>query len=349
MRQMPVAQYSGPFRTRRTRVRGDPTGVGEVDRRTRGILHGLDANPALPGHLRARLPTWPEAPPDDTAWRVDPVVERAADSATPPDDVNLLLDHDVDEVRRTLASRPDLPRAAQVRLAADRIPGVRAELAANAVVAEPILGTLANDKSATVRRNLAHNPSVPLDILTHLAESTRIGPVLLPRIMTATDQELRLLTAAPSPRVRALVAQRTALPADVFDMLVADDDIRVVKGIAAHPALAADRLQALAARHGPSLFRKLATNPNCDSDLLDHMARNATARRTLCAVAEHPATRAETLLLCLGDDTARRWAAQHPNLPADVLINLLEDPELARHAAANPSLPADLMERLIAF
>jgi hypothetical protein len=279
-------QYSDPFRTRRTRERGEPTGVRKVDRRTRHILHGLDANPALPDHLRARLPTRPQAPPDGTAWRIDPVVERAADSATPPDEVNVLLDHDDEEVRKTLTGRPDLPRAAQERLAADRVPSVRAELAANAVVAESILRALANDESAAVRRNLAHHPSVPLDILTHLAVSTRIGPVLLPRIMTATDEELRLLTAAPSPRVRALVAQRTALPADVFDMLVADDDIRVVKGIAAHPALAADRLRALAARHGPSLFRKLATNPNCDSGLLDHLARDGgppstrTCRRT---------------------------------------------------------------------
>ncbi|GHH08804.1 hypothetical protein [Amycolatopsis oliviviridis] len=108
------------------------------------------------------------------------------------------------------------------------------------------------------------------------------------------------------------------------------------------------RLRALAARHGPSLFRRLATNPDCDSALLHHMARNATARRTYRAVAEHPNTRAETLLLCLGDDIARRWAAEHPNLPADILIGLLNDPDLARHAAANPALPIETMESLIA-
>jgi uncharacterized protein (DUF2336 family) len=204
---------------------------------------------------------------------------------------------------------------------------------------------LANDESADVRRSVAHNPCVPLDVLTQLAESTRIGPVLLLRVMAATDEELRLLTASPSPRVRMLIAQRTALPADVFELLVADDDIRVAKAIAPHPALPADRLRALAARHGPSLFRKLATNPNCDPELLDHMARNATTHRTYRAVAEHPNTRAETLLLCLSDESARRWAAGHPNLPAVVLINLLEDPDLARHAAANPSLPAEVMER----
>ncbi|AGM02951.1 hypothetical protein [Amycolatopsis keratiniphila] len=60
------------------------------------------------------------------------------------------------------------------------------------------------------------------------------------------------------------------------------------KGIAPHPALPADRLRALSERHGPSLFRRLATNPNCDPDLLHHTARNATARRTYRAVAEHP-------------------------------------------------------------
>ncbi|MER7859985.1 hypothetical protein ABTX61_12835 [Amycolatopsis japonica] len=180
-------------------------------------------------------------------------------------------------------------------------------------MSEPILRGLANDEDADVRRSVAHNPAVPLDVLAHLADSIRIGPSLLPRVTAATD-----------------------------------DDIRVAKGIAPHPALSADRLWALAERHGPSLFRRLATNPHCDPDLLHHMARNATARRTYRAVAEHPNTRGETLLLCLGDDVARRWAAAHPNLPADVLIGLVEDPNLAGCAAANPSLPVEVMERLIA-
>ena len=97
------------------------------------------------------------------------------------------------------------------------------------MVAESILRELASDEHAEVRRSVAHNPSVPLDVLTHLAESTRIGPVRLALVMVATDEELRMLAASPSPRVRMLVAQRTALPADVFELLAADDDIRVIK------------------------------------------------------------------------------------------------------------------------
>ncbi|RSM75756.1 hypothetical protein DL991_27160 [Amycolatopsis sp. WAC 01375] len=319
-----------------------------MDERTRDIVLGLTANPALPDHLRARLPARPTAPPRDTIWHVDTDIEQAADPATSLDDVTALLDHDNMAIRWTLAERPDLPLDAQQRLAADHIPGVRAGLAANPVVAEPIVRELANDVSADVRRGVAHNPSVPLDVLMLVVESTRIGPVLLPRVMAATDEELRLLVASPSPRARMLVAQRTALPSDVFELLVADDDIHVVKGIAPHPALSANRLRALAARHGPSLFRRLATNPNCDPELLHHMACHATARRVYRAVAEHPNTRAETLLLCLGDDTARQWAAEHPNLPTRALIDLVNDPDLARHAAANPALPIEVMESLIA-
>ncbi|MEV4601324.1 hypothetical protein AB0K15_28475 [Amycolatopsis sp. NPDC049253] len=320
-----------------------------MDEQARDILLGLTANPALPNHLRARLPDRPAASPHDTAWHDEPDVARAVDSATPLDEVIALLDHNSMIFRWTLAGLPDLPRGPRKRLATDRTAGVRADLAANpAVVSESILRELANDEYADVRRSVAHNPSVPLDVLTHLAESTRIGPNLLARVMAATDEELRLLAVSQSARVRMLVAQRTALPADVFEVLVKDNDIRVVKGIAPHPALSADRLRALAARHGPSLFRMLATNPHCDPELLHHVARNATARRTYRAIAEHPNTRAETLLLCLGDDVARRGAAEHPNLPTDVLIELVEDPSLARHAVANPSLPVEVMERLIA-
>ncbi|MFD5248041.1 hypothetical protein ACFWIW_26115 [Amycolatopsis sp. NPDC058340] len=319
-----------------------------MDERIRDIVLGLTANPALPDHLRARLPGRPAVPPRDTTWHVDNDLERAADPTTSPDDVTALLGNDNMAIRWTLAARSDLSLEARQRLAADPIPGVRAGLAANPVVVEPILRELANDASADVRRGVAHNPAVPLDVLVLVVESTKIGPVGLPRVTAATDEELRLLAASPSPRVRMLVAQRTALPSDVFELLVADDNIQVVKGIAPHPALSANRLRALAARHGPSLFRRLATNPNCDPELLHHMACHATARRVYRAVAEHPNTRAETLLLCLGDDTARRWAAEHPNLPTDILIELVDDPELARHAAANPALPIEVMESLIA-
>ncbi|NUT95023.1 MAG: hypothetical protein HOY78_23670 [Saccharothrix sp.] len=115
---------------------------------------------------------------------------------------------------------------------------------------------LANDQSAEVRRSVAHNPSVPLDVLTRLARSTRI---LLPRVTAATDEELRQMATSPSPRVRMLVAQRTALPADVFEMLVADDDINVVKGIAAHPALGAD------------LARHAAANPSLPVEVMERL------------------------------------------------------------------------------
>ncbi|WP_051773275.1 variant leucine-rich repeat-containing protein [Saccharothrix sp. NRRL B-16314] len=321
-----------------------------MDEHVRAVLRGLAANPALPGHLHARLPAPPAAlPHDDTDCHDQPDVRQAADSTTPVDEVIALMEHGHALVRWVIAGRPDLPRVVQERLAADPIPGVRADLAANpAVVAESILRELADDESADVRRSVAHNPSVPLDLLTRLAESIRIGPTLLPRVMGATDGELRLLAASPSARFRMLVAQRTALPADVFELLVEDDDIRVAKGIAQHPALSADRLRALASRHGPSLFRRIATNPHCSPELLHHMARNATARRTYRAIAEHPNTRAETLLLCLEDDDARRSAAEHPNLPTDVLVGLLQDPSLAEPAAANPSLPVEVMEGLIA-
>lgn len=323
-----------------------------MDERAEDILCGLSANPALPDQLRALLPDRPAVSPHDAARLdrppVEPDVARAADPATPPDEVIALLDQSP-LARWALADRPDLPHRAQERLAVDHLPGVRATLAANAaVVSEPLLRELANDEYDDVRRSVAHNPSVPLDVLTEIAESTRIGPGLMPRVMSATDEELRLLAASPSARVRMLVAARTALPAEVFTQLVTDDDIRVVKALASHPALSPDQLRTLAARHGPSLFRMLATNPHCDPELLHHMAHNATARRIYRSVAEHPNTHPETLLLCLEDDNARRWAAQHPNLPTNILLNLLDDPRLARHAAANPSLPVLIMERLIA-
>lgn len=206
--------------------------------------------------------------------------------------------------------------ATQEQLAADPSPWVRADLAIEAATAEPVLRFLADDEHTHVRQCLARNPAIPLDLLIRLVQTTKVGPVLLPRVAIATDDEVRALAASPSARVRALAAQRTALPADVFQRLVADPDVRVARAIAPHLALAPDQLRHLAATHGPGIFRRLATNPNCDPDLLDLMARTATARRTYVEIARHPNTRGDTLVRCLADDLAHRWAVQHPNFPA---------------------------------
>jgi hypothetical protein len=269
--------------------------------------------------------------------------------STPPEVLAGLVDHRSDLLRWHLASRTDLPHRAYEQLAKDHIPGVRYSVAANSSVRESLLRELAaGDPDQEMRRQLAHNPVVPLDLLMSLAATTRIGPTLVARIDTATDAELRTLAAATTKQVRMLVAQRPDLPVDLVHLLADDDETMVVKSIVPNPAITGERLRELVARHGPRLYPRAARNPNCPPDLLHDMAQDGElGRRAYVTIAGHPNANADTLLLCLRDPMARRHAATHPNLPPETVVELLDDPEAAEAAAANPALPVRVMAELL--
>jgi hypothetical protein len=251
-------------------------------------LHGLAENPALPPELLDRLIALADR---DLNWHLsrrsdlsaeqrlrvttrhtascgcgetpDPDVLPAERPDLPPVELFRLTTHENPLVRSALAVRRDLPRQACERLAADPIPGVRRDLAGNPSVPEAVLRSLAADSYQETRRALAHNPAVPLDLLADPAATARVGPTLVPRVATATADELRLLAGSAVPNVRMLVAQREDLPPDVLDRLAADPEPAVAKAIAVIPALTAGQLWAVVHRHGTPVYPRAALNPNC--------------------------------------------------------------------------------------
>lgn len=155
--------------------------------------------------------------------------------ATPTEAVVGFAGHPSVLLRWALAGRPDLPSEVSARLAVDSNPGVRADLAENPAIDDVLIRVLATDRDHEVRRRLAHNPLVPLDVLTYLAGATRIGATLLPRIASASPDEVEKLAESPNPAARMLVAQRRDLSPAVRDALAADSDAKVAKSIAPHP------------------------------------------------------------------------------------------------------------------
>ncbi|OKJ91834.1 hypothetical protein [Streptomyces sp. CB02400] len=269
--------------------------------------------------------------------------------ATPVDAVLRFAEHPSMVMRGALAARPDLPAHVFRRLAEDLVPGVRAALAENPAIDEALMRVLATDNGHDVRRGLAHNPNVPLDVLTHLAGATRIGPVLLPRIAGASPAEIASLAASPVPGARMLVAARRDLPPGIRDALAADPDAKVVASVAPHPGLSEARLRAMADRHGGRVVTGVAANPDTPAELLEDLARPQRAvRRALRDIARHRNATARALLPCLADARARHVAAGHPALPERTIVELLEDDDrqVVEAAAANPSLPGAVMSRL---
>ncbi|TXS35668.1 hypothetical protein EAO72_18785 [Streptomyces sp. or43] len=236
------------------------------------------------------------------------------------------------------------------RLAEDPVPGVRAELAENAAIDDPVMRTLAGDHDDSWRRGLAQNPNVPLDVLIGLSRTTRIGATLLPRIASASPAEVDELAASPVPAARMLLALRRDLPTGIRDALAADPDAKMVKAIAPHSGLSDVQLRDMTRRHGTRIAAGVAANPDATPGLLESLARHdPPVRRALRTIARHPHAPASALLVCLSDDKAREAAAAHPALPGHVVVALLAgpDPQVAEAAATNPSLPSAVMGGLV--
>ncbi|MFI6463015.1 hypothetical protein [Streptomyces sp. NPDC050538] len=270
--------------------------------------------------------------------------------ATPVEAVVGFVDHPSMLLRWPLAARQDLPREARVRLASDPVPGVRADLAENSVIDDALIRMLAGDRDPDVRRRLAHHPRVPLDVLTQLARTAKIGNALLPRIATASPAEVEELAKSPDPAARMLVAHRRDLPPGIRDRLADDPDAKVVKALAPHPGLTEAQLRAMVDRHGVRVLAKVATNPDAPPALLEELVRHKpTVQKVFREVARHRGATATALLVCLTDQQARPIAARHPALPPPVAVELLADAEghVREAAAANPSLPPAVISDLV--
>lgn len=269
---------------------------------------------------------------------------------TPAAAVVGFADHPSMLMRWALAARRDLPSQVYGRLAVDAVPGVRADLAKNPAIDVALIRALADDRGHDVRRSLAHNPHVPLDVLTHLAGAAKIGATLLPRIAAASPSEVAELAQSPDPAARMLMAQRRDLPAEIRDALATDPDAKVVKSIAPHPGLSEARLRAMVDRHGVRVVSKVATNPDATAALLEDLTRQQPpVHKALREIARHRHATAPALLACLADGQARPIAAGHPALPPPVIMELLTDADcqVAEAAAANPSLPLAVMSELV--
>ncbi|MFF4846047.1 hypothetical protein [Streptomyces collinus] len=276
----------------------------------------------------------------------------AGHPAVPYEGLAAFLDAPEARTVATFAARPDLPADFLNRLAVHPSCDVRAAVAANPAVCEGVLRALAADRAIEVRRAVVENPAVPLDLFVAVAAHERLPTAPAPRVESATESELRALARSRVAQVRVLVADRTRLPAHLAEQLAGDPDIAVARRIAARPELNPERLTVLVERHGPPIFAAVARHPGCPTALLHRMAADpAVTRRALREIARHPATRSETLLLCLAvkDPAARHHAAANPALAPSALETLIDAPDgcLAQAAASNPALPEATMERLI--
>ncbi|MDX2550480.1 hypothetical protein [Streptomyces stelliscabiei] len=270
--------------------------------------------------------------------------------ATPIEAAIPFADDPSELLRRALAERSDLPPEVSRRLATDPDVHIRACIAEKPAGDDALMRVLAEDEYQDVRRRLAHNPNVPLDVLVRLIATTKIGPTLLPRVEAASPAEVGKLAHSADSTVRMLVALRRDLPAEIRDALATDPDAKVLKSIAPHPGLSEARLRAMVDRHGVQVLAAVAANPDASGALLEHLAHDCPpVHQAFREIAAHPHATPRALLACLTDGQARPIAAGHPALPPQVIVELLADDDghVAKAAAGNASLPGAVMRNLV--
>ncbi|ROR00509.1 hypothetical protein EDE04_7091 [Streptomyces sp. 2132.2] len=252
----------------------------------------------------------------------DEVHPLARNRHTPADALARLARHPGAEIRRLVATRPDLgPEAAELKQDPDEDVRMRARL-------QPSIRTWAEFEA--VHRVLGHSRDCTCPI-------------------TEPDTELSpdwyaTCAASEEPVLRQVAASWPGLPAELVGTLALDDDEEVRIRLACHHPLAPPDLllDVFVTRpaHRPHLLTLPAFSRTGRTHLIGHTDPEVRALAAADPTLPEPPLEDP-------DDAVRRAAAANPTLTPDTLETLLTDLRTAEGAAANPSLPVPRMHALL--
>ncbi|MFJ2747036.1 hypothetical protein [Streptomyces sp. NPDC087297] len=253
----------------------------------------------------------------------DMVNPLARNRHTPADALARLARHPDTEIRRLIATRPDLGPAAAAELR--------------------------QDPDADVRMRARLQPSirtwVEFDAVQRVVDHGRdcTCPITKPADEPSPDW-FAACAASGEPVLRRVAASRPGLPADLVEALAQDEDEGVRIRLACHHPLAPPHL----------LLDVFVTRPAHRPHLL---TLSAFPRTGLTHLIGHPDPEVRGLAAADPalrrppvddpDASVRRAAAANPSLAPETLETLLTDLRTAEGAAANPSLPAVRMHALL--
>ncbi|MFE5944576.1 hypothetical protein [Streptomyces sp. NPDC056480] len=242
---------------------------------------------------------------------------------TPADAVARLARHPDVEIRRLVATRPDLApeAAAELRQDPDEDVRLRARL-------QPSIRTWAEFHE--VHKVVDHGPDCTC-------------PITQPAVEPSPDW-YATCAASEEPVLRRVAASWSGLPAQLVGTLAADDDEEVRIRLACHHPLAPPDLlldvYVTRPAHRAHLLTLRAFPRSGWSHLIGHPDPEIRALAAADPTLPEPPLEDP-------DDAVRRAAAANPNLTPKTLETLLADLRTAEGAAANPSLPVPRMHTLL--
>ncbi|MEU7389805.1 hypothetical protein [Streptomyces tanashiensis] len=259
----------------------------------------------------------------EQCFAADEVNPLARNRHTPPDALARLARHRDAEIRRLVATRPDLgPEAAELlRQDPDGDVRMRARL-------QPSIRTWVEFEA--VRRVVDHGFDCTCPITQPATEPSPYWYATC-----AVSEE---------PVLRRVAASWPGLPAELVGTLALDDDEAVRIQLACHHPLAPPHLllDVFVSRpaHRPHLLTLPAFPRTGRTHLIDHPDPEVRALAAADPTLPEPPLEDP-------DDAVRRAAATNPALTPETLETLLSDVRTAEGAAANPSLPVPRMHALL--
>ncbi|MGP3683375.1 hypothetical protein ACTVZO_01470 [Streptomyces sp. IBSNAI002] len=255
----------------------------------------------------------------------------------------------------------------------------RRDAASGAPVDAALAALLATHEDGSLRHGAARNPHVPTALALRLAADPEPFVRLAVSLRADVTEEQRAAIAYTVPEGRhpvpTWVEERFGDP-DALREIAASRHVLLRRGVTCAPELPADVVELLAADEDYFVRLMLCENEHAPHELLVEMYadwnglswgmlayRRNFARPGLARFADDPNHRLRYAALLdpeVGPDLVERLshdaeglvrsrAASHPGLPYGRLVELLGVPAegMARAAARNPALPGALMHRLL--
>ncbi|MFJ3842370.1 hypothetical protein ACIPY6_43805 [Streptomyces sp. NPDC090054] len=259
---------------------------------------------------------------------VEPDERRRQDAAYhAPVDADLavhLVAHEDSSLRRGAVWNPHVPTALALTLATDPEPSIRFALSLRAMSEE--------QRSA----------------IDYTVPEGRYGAPAWVQERFGDPDALREISASSHVLLRRAVTCAPALPADVIEMLAADEDYFVRLMLCENDHAPHDLLIEMYADWKGLSWGMLADRRNFTRPGLARFADDSNYRLRLAALSDPQATPELVERLSHDpNDIVRCRAASDPRLPHARLVELLGSDLMPCTAAGNPALPAPLMHQLL--